>query len=44
LLQVFYTLDVSQYAIGAKENENFYLCINKALQMREPVLMSQLAG
>ncbi len=44
LLQVFYTLDVSQYAIGADENENFYHCINKALQTREPLLMRQLAG
>ena len=44
LLQVFYTLDVSQYAIGANENENFYHCINKALQTREPLLMRKLAG
>jgi hypothetical protein len=42
--QVFYTLDVSQYAIGADESENFYHCINKALQTREPLLMRQLAG
>ena len=44
--QVFYTLDVSQYLIGtsASEKENFYHCINKALQKREPLLMRQLAG
>jgi hypothetical protein len=43
---VFYTLDVSQYAIGtrANEKENFYHCINKALQKREPELMHQLSG
>ncbi len=44
LRQVFYTLDVSQYAIGAKEEENFYFCINKALQKREPILLHQLSG
>jgi hypothetical protein len=44
LRQVLYTLDVSQYAIGAGEGENFYHCINKALQTREPLLMRQLAG
>ncbi len=43
-VQVFYTLDVSQYAIGANDNENFYHCINKALQTREPLLMRQLSG
>ncbi len=42
--QVFYTLDVSQYAIGANEKENFYYCINKALQKREPQLMQRLSG
>jgi len=41
---VFYTLDVSQYAIGANEKENFYHCINKALQKREPLLLNQLKG
>ncbi len=41
---MLYTLDVSQYAIGAGESENFYHCINKALQTREPLLMRQLAG
>eukprot|EP00291_Cryptomonas_curvata_P029934 CAMPEP_0172210972 /NCGR_PEP_ID=MMETSP1050-20130122/36127_1 /TAXON_ID=233186 /ORGANISM="Cryptomonas curvata, Strain CCAP979/52" /LENGTH=183 /DNA_ID=CAMNT_0012891339 /DNA_START=634 /DNA_END=1186 /DNA_ORIENTATION=- len=44
LCQVFYTLDVSQYAIGANEKENFYHCINKALQKREPLLLNQLKG
>jgi hypothetical protein len=42
--QVFYTLDVSQYAIGANEKENFYYCINHALQKREPQLLHQLSG
>ena len=42
--QVFYTLDVSQYALGAGYEENFYYCINKALQKREPQLLLQLAG
>ncbi len=42
--QVLYTLDVSQYTIGAKEIENFYLCINKALQKCEPDLLQRLAG
>ena len=42
--QVFYTLDVSQYAIGADKEENFYHCINKALQKREPNLLLQLSG
>jgi hypothetical protein len=41
---VFYTLDVSQYAIGANEKDNFYHCINKALQKREPKLLHQLSG
>uniref|UniRef100_A0A7S0QWG2 NAD(P)(+)--arginine ADP-ribosyltransferase n=1 Tax=Cryptomonas curvata TaxID=233186 RepID=A0A7S0QWG2_9CRYP len=44
LALVFYTLDVSQYAIGANEKENFYHCINKALQKREPLLLNQLKG
>ena len=43
---MFYTLDVSQYVSGkpTSEKENFYHCINKALQKREPLLMRQLAG
>ncbi len=44
LFQVLYTLDVSQYAIGANEEGNFYHCINKALQKREPLLLHQLSG
>ncbi len=43
---MFYTLDVSQYAIGtpANEKDNFYHCINKALQKREPQLLGKLSG
>jgi hypothetical protein len=46
LPQAFYTLDVSQYVIGkpASEKDNFYHCINKALQKREPVLLEKLSG
>ena len=46
LRQVFYTLDVSQYAIGkrASDKDNFYHCINKALQKREPQLLGKLSG
>ena len=42
--QVFYTLDVSQYAIGADKEENFYYCINKALQKCQPGLLFSLSG
>ena len=45
---MYYTLDVSQYVIGtmapASEKDNFYHCINKALQKREPVLLGKLSG
>ena len=46
LCQVFYTLDLSQYAIGTRANEkdNFYHCINKALQERDPQLLGKLSG
>ena len=42
--QVCYALDVSQYAIGANTDENFYHAINKALQKREAQLLLQLSG
>jgi hypothetical protein len=42
--QVLYTLDVAQYAIGARVTANFYRAINKALQKREPELFLELSG
>jgi hypothetical protein len=42
--QVLYTLDVAQYAIGARATANFYRAINKALQKREPELFLELSG
>ncbi len=46
--QVCYTLDLSQYAVTlgtlASEKDNFYHCINKALQKREPQLLGKLSG
>ena len=46
LPQVLYTLDVSVYVSGAPTSEkgNFYHCINKAMQKREPVLLAKLSG
>jgi hypothetical protein len=46
ILQVFYTLDLSQYALDTpySEEDNFYHCINKALQKREPQLLGKLSG
>ena len=43
---MFYTLDLSLYAIGTRANEkdNFYHCIEKALQERDPQLLGKLSG
>ena len=44
LRQVLCTLDVAQYAIGARAEANFYRAINKALRKREAGLLLALSG
>ena len=39
-----YTLDVSQYAIGAPPEENYFLVLNEALRRRDPLVLRQLVG